>query len=478
MSDILNSIPLKSICYALLLCLSTQALAMEVPVYDFPLAHYSQKVTDYLPQTSSEYRIPLLSSEYQKAQLKEFYRHQYQSNSKGLSPWSKESVTSILETLNEKELAVVEGYQSSGKDYLQRHYGENFKEHDSVWLSAIVANMNLLALNRLSFASAKRAIVTNNTLARALPETAPDFFHFSQAGEGFPFDTLQESSVWVGTPLYVVSTTKDGRWALVITPDQYFAWLKSEDFAYVTQGFINKWQKAAKLGLVAITKTEASIKNQHNDFITTSYIGSVFPYHSETSSTLSILTPSKVGNKAIISKSHIDKNSASKMPVLATRENFARFLEELKGRPYGWGGNFFFNDCSQEVKSLFTPFGLWLPRNSSKQAEAGEKLDLSNYTLNDRLRLLKEKGKPLLTIIYLNGHVMLYLGEQKTGRYKGSAMTYQNIWGMAPASRDKRYVLGQAVFFPLLKSYDEAPDAKSLADKPIFSLIFLDKLNQ
>lgn len=76
------------------------------------------------------------------------------------------------------------------------------------------------------------------------------------------------------------------------------------------------------------------------------------------------------------------------------------------------GSAFFFNDCSQELKSIFTPFGIWLPRNSGQQAQLDSTLDLSKHNLDERLSLLKEKGHPLMTIIYIRGHVMLYLGNK------------------------------------------------------------------
>jgi hypothetical protein len=76
-----------------------------------------------------------------------------------------------------------------------------------------------------------------------------------------------------------------------------------------------------------------------------------------------------------------------------------------------------------------------------------------------------------MTIIYIGGHVMLYLGTQEE-----TPITYQNVLGLAPVNRDKRYVIGQAVLFPLLKYYPEYPDAKSLANSSYFKLIFLDDL--
>jgi hypothetical protein len=100
--------------------------------------------------------------------------------------------------------------------------------------------MDLYALSSSEFKEEYRAISVRNTHARALPDSAPDFFHASIPGQGFPFDNLQESAIWTGTPLYVFSVSKDKAWSLVLTPDSYFAWVKSDDIAYASPGFINQ----------------------------------------------------------------------------------------------------------------------------------------------------------------------------------------------------------------------------------------------
>ena len=128
------------------------------------------------------------------------------------------------------------------------------------------------------------------------------------------------------------------------------------------------------------------------------------------------------------------------------------------------------------MKSIFTAFGIWLPRNSAQQAQLNSTVDLSDNNVDDRIKTLKEKGHPLMTIIYINGHIMLYVGNKDIDNRGVEAITYQNIWGMAPKSRDRRYVIGQSLFFPLLKSYPENPDVISLADKAIFKLVYLDKI--
>ncbi len=466
---------LKSLLCFVFFCFSKQALALEVPIYDFPITHYSQNINEYFQSQQSDYKTPLLSHDYQQRQLKAYYRHTYQSDREARSPWGEQYVTEILSSIKEKQLMLLKDFDNEGKEPLSRHYGENFKEHGKAWLSQISKNMHLSALTA-TFYLKQRAIITNNTLARALPDNSPDFQHFSKPGEGFPFDNLQESSLWLGTPVYVVHTTLDKRWSLVITPDDYYAWVKNEDLAWASSRFIREWQKAAQHGMLAITKTEAVILNQDNSFYSTSYVGSVFPLKKKSKHNYHILTPMKEHQHAVIKTRLVARSNARVMPLTFNKENVSKLLAELIGRPYGWGGAFFFNDCSQELKSLFAPFGVWLPRNSSKQAAMGKKLDLSNQGLELRLKRLKEQGKPLLTLIHLNGHVMLYLGIKEQGTFHGEPMTYQNIWGLAPISRDKRYVIGQSLFLPLLKSYQEAPDATSLADKSLFELIFLDEL--
>lgn len=455
---------------------TTLCAAMDVPVYDFPISAYSQAAQDYFPTDAATYTTPLLSADYQKQQLHQFYTHFYASDASGLSPWSERMVISALPIMKKMESDILMSFSNQNKPPEAIHYAENFKAHDEAWWTKIKENMNLDALSMCEFNPENRAIAVKNTLARALPEHAPDFFHAGLPGQGFPFDNLQESSIWAGTPLYVFSVSKDKAWSLVLTPDGYFAWVKSDDIGYVSSAFVQKWQAAARQKLIAVTQTEASILDNQQHFQFSGYIGAVFPLVERNSDQTLIYIPVKVHQQAVIKIGVISSSASQPMPLVATPKNLVHLISQLKNRPYGWGGAYFFNDCSQEMKSLFTPFGIWLPRNSGQQAQLNTTLDLSKNTMDERLRGLKENGRPLLTLIYIGGHVMLYLGEH-TVNGQPMPMTYQNIWGLSPESRDKRYVIGQSLFFPLLSSYPEQPDATSLANKSYFKLIPLDKLN-
>jgi SH3 domain (SH3b1 type)/NLPC_P60 stabilising domain, N term/NlpC/P60 family len=452
--------------------------AMEVPIYDFPIHAYSQNVNDYLSPDAYDYNQSLLSSEYQNLQVKQFYNHYYNSDAEGLSPWNEQIVEITLPVIKKFEPEVLESFNHQNQSFENKHYGENFKEHNLVWWNKIRKNMDLNALLSSEFREENRAIAVANTFARVLPESAPDFFHASLPGEGFPFDNLQEATIWVGTPLYVVSLSKDKAWSLVLTPDAYFSWVKSTDIAYVSNEFMQQWQEGAKRQLIAITQTEASIMDTQAQFQFSGYIGSVFPMIERNSQHTYILIPFKNRyNQAVMKTGVLNSKASEKMPLSASRKNFAKILNQLKNRPYGWGGAFFFNDCSQEMKSIFTPFGIWLPRNSGQQSNLNAIMDLSQKNIDERLRLLKEKGHPLMTIIYTGGHVILYIGNKLIDHHRTEAISYQDIWGLASANHDKRYIIGQSLFLPLLKQYPENSGAGSPAGKAIFKLVFLDELN-
>ncbi|HHF0529900.1 TPA: SH3 domain-containing protein [Legionella anisa] len=469
---------IKRVFLLLGICFLSVSFATEVPIYDFSIKSYSQNINDYFPSDSDDYDISLLKQAYQEGQLQQFYNHYYSDRGEGLSPWNEKMVNSALPVVKKIELELLAEYDNQNKSDQERHFAENFKEHDAVWLNRIKNNMDLPAIEGLGYNEKNRAIAVNNTFARALPDHAPDFFHFTMPGQGFPFDNLQESVIWAGTPLYIFTVSQDKSWSLVLTPDAYFAWVKSSDIAYASSGFINEWNSAAKKGLVAITETEASIVNQHQNFQFAGYIGAVFPFHNRNENYISILIPIKnADQQAVIQTGFVTSQSASLMPLEASKKNMAKIMKQLQNRPYGWGGAFFFNDCSQELKSIFTPFGIWLPRNSAQQAKLGSGIDLTQNTVDERISALKVQGHPLMTLIYIGGHVMLYLGNKPVNNHELVAITYQNLWGLSPESKDKRYVIGQSLFFPLLKYYPENPDVSSLANKSYFKMIHLDELS-
>jgi hypothetical protein len=125
----------------------------------------------------------------------------------------------------------------------------------------------------------------------------------------------------------------------------------------------------------------------------------------------------------------------------------------MMGQPYGWGDLYGNRDCSGTVKDLFAPFGLWLPRNSSKQAQVGEVISLEDLTPRQREERLLQEGIPFVTLVRLPGHIMLYLGE-----YEGRAALLHTLWGVRTrtlAGREGRWLVGKTVITGLAPGMEQ-----------------------
>jgi cell wall-associated NlpC family hydrolase len=95
--------------------------------------------------------------------------------------------------------------------------------------------------------------------------------------------------------------------------------------------------------------------------------------------TIKVLIPiTNAYHNAKINFAKLKSKDATVMPLKATPHNFSTIISKLLGRPYGWGNMYFYNDCSAELQSLYTPFGIWLPRNSAAQKEIGKMVDKSS----------------------------------------------------------------------------------------------------
>lgn len=470
----------KNIILAIISCtlLPTTILAVEVPISLFPISDYSQNLNQWLKPSSPNYNKSLLTDAYQQQRSNEFYDHLYSNNA--TSPWSNHYVIQVFtqkENLKNLEQNLINWFSNSGKNSNQIGYGENFRAHSKRWINNISANMNINQFSGLTYNANNRAITVNNLNARVLPTDDPHFNHFTLAGQGYPFDNLQMSSLWAGTPVYIVAQSYDKAWDFIITPS-FFAWVHSEGVAKVAPTFINHWASAAKKTMAATIHTKTPIIDTDGNFQFYAFVGSVFPAETLQNNQLNILIPERGKNGfAIIDRATVKQQYLAKMPLVATPHEFSKVLSTLLNRPYGWGGFNFYNDCSQELKSLFTPFGIWLPRHSSDQTSVGKIADMSALKVDQRLQYLLNNGHPLMTVVYIGGHIILYLGNYQNPQSPESpmAMTYQNLWGLSPPSRNRRSVIGESVLLPLLKQYPEDPSLNSLANGKYFQVSFLDQ---
>ncbi|HTM64354.1 MAG TPA: SH3 domain-containing protein [Gammaproteobacteria bacterium] len=443
----------------------------------FPIKHYNQNVSDWIGPDDVDYDKPLITASVQAARLNEFYQHYFGD----YSPWSETFVNHALNQaapydLKTEEKGLISLYGNKNKSDRDIGYGVNFRPHTQKWIRDIASNINFTQLETFKYHASQRAITIENTSVRALPTDEVHYYHFKFPGQGYPFDNLQMSALWVGSPVYVISESLDRAWVLVLTND-LVGWVHRSSIAEADEQFIQQWQNAAKKQMAAIIKTKATLVDENNQYVMTTYVGGVFPVFSGTIGMKLMMPVSDINHHAVIKTVITDSDNFALMPLTPTPHHFADLMKTLIGRPYGWGGMNFYNDCSQELKNLFTPFAIWLPRHSSDQLTRGKTVDLSHLPMGKRLSYLKKHGRKFMTLIYNGGHIILYIGNYRLQfSDTKTAMTYQAMWGLSPRPSVRRAVIGQSALFPLLMKYPEDAALISQADKKIFRISYLDDM--
>ena len=295
--------------------------------------------------------------------------------------------------------------------------------------------------DRAAFPSmAAPAIVTRNTDVRVLPSMRPFFLDPKQPGEGFPFDYFQNSALWLGTPVLVTHVTTDRAWYFVETAFTY-GWVRVEDVALAGKGFRGQYESRR---MAALLRDDVSLLDGSGRLLGQTHIGALFPVHAQVGSALTVKTPVRdADGQAGIQLAALSAAQAAPAPLPMTSRAVAALADAMSGQQYGWGGLFENRDCSSTMRDLFLPFGIFLPRNSALQAKDGGQLHpLDKLPVEAKLAAIRAEGIPFLSLIWLQGHIGLYLGQDQ----RGEPLMLHNVWGVRtklPGGGEGRAVVGR-----------------------------------
>jgi cell wall-associated NlpC family hydrolase len=457
--------------FFLLIIISANLLAANLPVYNFPLGNYPQQIDNWLPAKNDT--SWLIDAKIQQTKFAELKSHYFGVKSNDQSPWSENFVKKILagtatKNIYASQLQTVSAFDNSAITE-SRHigYGLNYLPYSQQWLTNIATNMQLLQFKQVSYKSSNRAIITSDTTAYAIPTTDPWYLSYTIAGQGFPMNNNTLSSVYLGTPVYVIGKSVDGQWLLLLTP-QFVGWVAATNVAYTKPDFIDNWNSLVNKHLTSVIAPHASIMNRYGIILDVASNGTLLPGLAvEDNSTVVQVPLRDAAGNAYFEPGYVRKDSIVSVPLLPTYANFRLLISKLIGRSYGWGGYLGYNDCSSELQAIFTAFGFYMPRNSAQQVNVGKVVDLSDYNSQQRFNYLLNQAAAMVTLVYVPGHIMLYVGNVRYDKQLVPVI-YQNIWGMRKSGEDSRYIIGQSVLFPLLPNYKESIDYVSLLSKPIF----------
>ncbi|MGA9046900.1 SH3 domain-containing protein [Sulfuricurvum sp.] len=316
-------------------------------------------------------------------------------------------------------------------------YGSNLKPVPPAWFEEMKEQSNFEAYGTLN----QKAITLKWMNIRAFPTDKPLYKNPDRPGDGYPFDLLQNSSVNYNEPIFISHTSKDGAWSYIFT-NNASGWVNSDGVTPLDDATVKSIQKSEKIFVV---EDNVAMRDSSNRFVAYSRVGMVLP-----------LERSEGENYYVRA---IDSNISSKILTLSNRSahlgisklnkgNLITIGSQMMKNSYGWGGMYGERDCSSMIRDMMTPFGIWLPRNSASQSRTGEVISFAGLSDNEKLYQIKTKGVPFETIIYLKGHVLLYIGT-----YQENVMVMHNIWGIRTldkqGNKGGRHIVGKAVISTL-----------------------------
>lgn len=319
----------------------------------------------------------------------------------------------------------IDVYKNSAK---RQYYGMNLKPITDEWFSAQQTNSNTDAFGSLLLP----AITTATTSLRNLPTDEAILLNPAKAGEGFPFDYLQTSTLSIGYPLLISHYSLDKAWVFAFN-DNIMGWISAEDIKILSQDEANELQNAK---FITITRDKSPVYDTNGEFLFYSRIGAILAFESEDEHKFY----GRIHTRAGVKRYEISKSIASNYPLEFSDANTRLLTQSLLSEPYGWGGFASKRDCSLLTQDFLSEFGIWLPRNSKAQSKIGRQISLANLTNEQKIKIIKEQATPYLTLLHLSGHIMIYVGEKE-----GNLLALHDVWGVRTKDAGRALIGGIAL---------------------------------
>lgn len=303
-------------------------------------------------------------------------------------------------------------------------------------------------------ALSQAAITLRHADLRELPTSQARYSKALPNTEESPFDYFQYSSLPLGTPVFISHITKDKQWYFVETP-LAGGWLPVDSVGTVDRNFEQRYQHGRYAALI---RDNVAVTSDRGLSLGKVHIGSMFPVVRSTDSELTVMVPVRgPGITAAIGTATLTDAEAVIKPLPLLPKLVAVIGNQMMGQPYGWGGMYGQRDCSSTTRDLFTPFGLWLPRNSASQAKAWRYTSIEGLSPESKEEAIIADALPFASLLWMKGHVGLYVG-----KYKGKAAFFHNVWGIRVddnGENEGRHVIGRCVVTSLQPG-KELPNAQ------------------
>lgn len=274
------------------------------------------------------------------------------------------------------------------------------------------------------------AVTTQRANLRCLP-TLDSWY---DPDDPFQDDWLQSTAVDPGEPVAVLAENSAG-WKFV-QMRHYRGWLSAEALAFTDHDLWLAFARPEKFLIVTANQKILPVpfkapslpaekqpppaapksSTAPADNILLFQMGSRLPLLRTTRTTWEILLPAAKGGQLTPCRLTLPRSDSAfhegYLPY--TAETLIRQSFLFLGNPYGWGGLNNSVDCSAFTAAIYRTVGLELPRDSdSQEAIIEPQHPLTTESLQERYEILQTASPG--SLLFLSGHVMMYLGLDDTG---------------------------------------------------------------
>src|SRR3712207_4598844 len=261
------------------------------------------------------------------------------------------------------------------------------REQIEDWNRENLKKTNLL-IDPISVNGREYGIMTRREIVRTKPAYPGNVF----------FDSTADTALNPWETLYVEKYTQNKKWALVRTSNSR-GWLPVDSFSIVTRELARKYE-AMPFAVI--------MSRQYSNGQTRIDMGNRLPMDNDR-----VLLPVRMADGSLSTRQiSFDSGSMSRGYLPYTRSNIIRQGLKFQNEVYGWGGSKNAHDCSSLIQDVFKSMGVMLPRNSKDQ-------EAVNFGIHTKFNSPNKLGKLAAvkpgSVLYMQGHTMLYIGKDKSG---------------------------------------------------------------
>jgi cell wall-associated NlpC family hydrolase len=346
------------------------------------------------------------------SQIKAFNHHLFTTNPHMVRPLETASV--LNKNILTKKIASISSVPKSARFYADG------SQLTPTHFQAYLDNTNLKEVqdsNKVQY-----GLVVERSALRTFPTEDRVF----NQGMDLDLDRFQETAVFPGEAVAILHASADGAWYLVQNYN-YLAWVQQDAIAIGNKQQIQEYVDNQDFLLVTGAKVltnyvplQPQVSEIQLDMgVKLPFVANdkqqVELYGQSTAATYQVTLPVRNDDGRLsLQAALIGRSQDVQLGYIPfTTDNLIAQGFKFLGERYGWGHDYNGRDCTGFVGEIFKTFGILMPRNSGQQGKGEYGTNFRfDKTANTSSKMIVLEQLQIGDLIYIPGHVMMYLGQE------------------------------------------------------------------